>query len=68
MCLSGGAKFILDTEMKLLATKGKPNPAALGEVRRVLDLGQTEDARVELPRRLLRGPWHCQLDVVQSED
>lgn len=67
MRLARRAEFDLDTEMDMQsASAGEPAPATIGEWCGLVDLGQTEQACVELARLRLAALRHGQLHVVQA--
>ena len=68
MRLSRRTEFVLDTEMQLLLAEGEPDAAALGEIRRLLQFRQTEDAGVEPARLGFRPARYRQLDMVQPQN
>ncbi len=68
MRLEGRPEPVLDAEMQLPRSDREPDTAAFGEVCRLLDLGESEEAAIEAPRLVLAIARHGDLDVIDVDD
>lgn len=68
MGFPGRTKVRLHAEVHLGPGSSKPGASALGEMRRLRYLSQTEDSAVKTPRLVLLSRRHGQLDVMNAYD
>ena len=68
MRLAGRAKLRVDAEMHLQLAVLEPRAAPPGEGRRLRDLGNLQQAGVELAGAVLAALRHGELDVVEAHD
>ena len=67
MRLSGGTEVGIDADMEFETPGLEPRATAAGERGRLPNLGNSEDPRIELARRVLTARRHRELNVVYAD-